>query len=112
MENLQAQMQSILNDPNMMQTIMAMAQGMSQQQPDKKEPEKAPPPLMDGLDLGMLQKLAGYASQSNIDGNQRNLLSALTPYLSRERISKLERAMRAAKLARMASDIFGSQLLG
>ena len=112
MEDLQAQMQSILNDPNMMQTIMALAQGRSAPQSEKKEPEKAPPPLMDGLDIGMLQKLSGYARQSNIDNNQKNLLSALTPYLSRERISKLERAMRAAKLARLASGIFGGQLFG
>ena len=55
------------------------------------------------IDLSMVQKLSGLAGQSNIDANQRTLLKALTPYLKRDRISKLERAMRAAKMANMAS---------
>jgi hypothetical protein len=56
----------------------------------------------------MLQKLSGFASQSSIDKDQKTLLKALGPYLSRDRISKLEKAMRAAKLARLASGFVGS----
>ena len=55
----------------------------------------------------MIQKLSGLAGQSNIDKNQRTLLTALSPYLSRERIYKLEKAMRAAKMANMASAFLG-----
>jgi hypothetical protein len=51
----------------------------------------------------MIQKLSGIARQSSIDKNQQNLLRALGPYLSRERITKLEKAMRAAKIAGIAS---------
>ena len=62
---------------------------------------------MGGLDLGMIQKISGIARQSGIDKDQQNLLKALGPYLSRERITKLEKAMRAAKIAGVASTALG-----
>lgn len=58
--------------------------------------------------MAMLQKLIGVARQSGIDKNQQNLLKALSPYLSRERIVKLEKAMRAAKIAALASTALSS----
>ena len=61
-----------------------------------------------GGDLAMIQKPFGMARQSGIDKNQQTLLRALGPYLSRERIVKLEKAMRAAKLAGIASTALGS----
>ena len=93
-----------------MQQIMSMAQTMQEAKPERP-PEPAPPALPD---LSMMQKLAGLTQQSGIDKNQQALLRALSPYISRERSAKLERAMRAAKLARMASAFLnagGMQLL-
>ena len=55
-----------------------------------------------------MQKLAGLTRQSGIDQNQQALLRALTPYISRERRNKLEKAMRAAKIARTASAFLNS----
>ena len=43
----------------------------------------------------------------NNNTHQQALLSALNPYLTRDRISRLERAMRAAKLAGMATAFLG-----
>lgn len=111
MDDMQNQMNAILNNPQMMQQIMAMASAMNQQQPQKQAPETqkqdSPAFSMPDIDPSMIQRLSGLAGQSNIDGNQRTLLKALSPYLSRERISKLERAMRAAKMANMASAFLG-----
>lgn len=109
MDDMQAQMGAILNNPEMMQKIMAMAQslGSSQQEQNSPPPKEAAAPAMPNIDLGMLQKLSGFAQQSGIDSNQKNLLEALGPYLSGERISKLEKAMRAAKMARLASAFLG-----
>ena len=102
MEGMEEKLNAILGNPQMMQQIMSMAQAMGQQEESKPEP---PPPQNNssGLDLAMIQKLSGIARQSGIDKNQQNLLRALGPYLSRERITKLERAMRAAKIAGIAS---------
>lgn len=109
MDDMQNQMNAILGNPEMMQKIMAMAQSLSQPSKQEQEPPKQEVPgvSLPDIDLSMVQKLSGLAGQSNIDNNQRTLLKALTPYLSRERISKLERAMRAAKMANMASAVLG-----
>ncbi|MBQ8768187.1 MAG: hypothetical protein IJZ15_00835 [Oscillospiraceae bacterium] len=101
MDGMEDKLNAILGNPQMMQQIMSMAQAMGQQEEQRKEPP--PQNNAGGLDLAMIQKLSGIAKQSSIDKNQQNLLRALSPYLSRERIAKLERAMRAAKIAGIAS---------
>ena len=100
MEDLESKLGAILGNPQMMQQIMSMAQALGQQEEQQQEP---PSQNNTGLDLAMIQKLSGIARQSSIDKNQQNLLRALSPYLSRERITKLEKAMRAAKIAGIAS---------
>lgn len=111
MEDMQSQMNAILGNPEMMRKIMSMAQSLNQSQPTQPPQEQkqdAPSSGFPEIDISMLQKLSGLASQSSIDKNQRSLLSALRPYLSSDRISKLEKAMRAAKMASMASGLLGS----
>lgn len=117
MSELEERLGTILNNPQMMQQIMAMAQAMNQTSPPEP-PKESPPKLPDApstqlaeLDLGMLQKLSGFARQSGVDKNQRDLLNALSPYLSRGRVAKLEKAMRAAKMAGMASTLLNSGAL-
>ncbi len=97
MEDLESKLGAVLNNPEMMQKIMSLAQNLNQQ--DAPVQQDAVPA---GIDLATVQKLSGFAKQSGIDKNQQTLLRALSPYLSRQRIQKLERAMRAAKMARMA----------
>ena len=110
MSEMEEKLNSVLNNPQMMQQIMEMAQSMNSSTPKKEEtPQKNDTPLE--IDLGMLKKLSGFAGQSNIDKNQQSLLKALGPYLSRERITKLEKAMRAAKMARLATSLMGSGAL-
>ena len=113
MEDMQNQMNAILSNPEMMQKIMSMAQSLGQSQ-NSEQPQPQPQKNLESntsgfpdIDLSLVKKLSGLAGQSNIDNNQRTLLRALTPYLARERISKLERAMRAAKMANMASAFLG-----
>ena len=110
MDDMEAKIGSVLENPELMQKIMAMAQAMSQNsQKDKQTPPKqdsTPFPFPD-IDLGTIQKLSGFAKNSGIDKNQKNLLHALGPYLSQERVTKLEKAMRAAKMARLASAFLG-----
>ena len=111
MDDMQNQMNAILGNPDMMQKIMSMAQSLSaESQPEQEtrpqKPETPGFPISD-IDLSMVQQLSGLAGRTNIDSNQRTLLKALTPYLTSERISKLEKAMRAAKMANLASAFLG-----
>ena len=107
MDNIEEKLGAILNNPQMMQQIMSMAStlGASQSPPS---PQESQPMNMPEIDFGMLQKLSGLASQTGIDSDQQTLLHALSPYLSRDRIGRLERAMRAARTARIATDLLGS----
>lgn len=97
--NLEEKLSAILSDPGMMQQIQAMARTLGQPQ----EPVKPAP-----VDLSQLQSLSALAGGTGIDSNQKALLSALSPYLSQDRVTRLENAMRAAKVARLASSFLGS----
>ena len=111
MDQMEDKLNAILGNPQMMQQIMSMAQalGGNSQEPAREDPPPPPkPPAPGGLDIGTMQKLIGIARQSGIDKNQQALLKALAPYLSPGRIAKLEKAMRAAKLASLASTALGS----
>jgi hypothetical protein len=101
MDDIEEKLQSLLGDPNMMQKIMNVAQSFSQSQEQPQE-------VLPDIDLGLLQKVTGLAQQGSIDKNQQALLHALHPYLSRDRLNKLEKAMRAAKMARIATSLLGT----
>lgn len=107
MGELEDKLTSVMNDPAMMQKIMSLAQSLGSSPPPPEEPPKAESAPFPEIDIGMLQKLSGFASQSGIDRNQQALLQALSPYISRHRIAKLERAMRAAKMAGFATSLLG-----
>ena len=104
MEDLESKIGSIMSNPELMSQIMALAQSMGS---EPQQPEEESSSSFPEIDLQTLQKLSGLAGQSNIDTNQKNLLRALGPYLSAHRITKLEKAMRAAKMARLASTFLG-----
>ena len=106
MDDMQNQLNAVLGNPEMMQKIMAMAQSL--QGSSENQTQDPPPQNLGGLDLELVKKLSGIAGQSKIDSNQRNLLQALTPYVSQERICKLEKAMRASRLAGLASSFLGA----
>lgn len=111
MDQMEDKLGAILNNPQLMGQIMSMAQSLGNSSPPQQEPQQQP-----AFDPAMLQKFSAVMGQSGIDNNQQTLLRALNPYLSGRKVEKLERAMRAAKMARMASGFLGqgglSQLLG
>lgn len=112
MEGMEEKLGAILNNPQMMQQIMSMAQSMSApQEPPKQEKQEPTLPSLPDFDPAMLQKVMGLAGQMGVDPNQKALLGALRPYLSDARVQKLEKAMRAAKLANLASSAFSSGAL-
>jgi len=110
MEGMEEKLGSILNNPQMMQQIMNMASSLTASQPPKQEAVQ-PEPQMPEFDPAMLQKVMGLAGQLGVDHHQKALLCALEPYLTGGRIQKLEKAMRAAKLAGLASSALNSGAL-
>lgn len=105
MDDFESRLGQILGNPEMMGKIMSMAQSFSSQEaPPEPEQETSAPEF----DFATIQKLTGLMGKASVDSEQRALLSALTPYISRNRIQKLEKAMRAAKLAGVATTFLGS----
>lgn len=104
MEDIESKLGAILGNPQMMQQIMSIAQNF-QSDPD---PQPSPVDSAPDIDFAMVQKLTSLIGKTGIDSQQKALLHALGPYLSNRRIHKLEKAMRAAKLAGMASAFLGS----
>ena len=102
MENM---LQSVLGNPEAMEKIMAMAQTLGA---SSAAPPPPPPQESSGFempDMEMLQKMASLAGQSSIDPNQKALLHALRPYIGIHRLTRLERAMQAAKMAGLATGL-------
>jgi len=111
MEDMESKLGAILNNPDMMAQIMSMAQQFSGGESPPPPPPEPTPSLPEGLDMGMLMKIAGMANSASVDKDQRALLLALRPYLTTDRIGRLEKAMRASKLAGLASSFLGSGIL-
>lgn len=105
MDEMEEKLGAILGNPEMMGKIMSMAQALGSQEP-KQEKEAPPEPMPD---LGMIKKLSGLSRQSGVDRQQQALLRALEPYLSSQRLRKLENAMRSAKMAKLAISVLGVQ---
>ena len=89
---------TILSNPHLMQNILSMAQSLSQDGSAQDNSNALPE-----MDFSMLQKLGSLSGQAGIDQQQKALLNALAPYLPKSRTAKLEKAMRAAKMAKMAT---------
>lgn len=108
MEDFESKLGQILGNPEMMEKIMAMAQSFGNQDPP---PEPEPQAEAPEIDFAAIQKLTGLMGQAGVDREQKALLSALSPYISQNRVQKLEKAMRAAKLAGVATTFLGSSPL-
>lgn len=118
MDGMEEKIGAILSNPEMMNTIMSMAKalGQSQSPPEaapapkpEQTPQKQPtpqpkgPPPIGRNELEMISRISALSQQTGLDRQEQALLKALGPYLSRDRLSKLEKAMHAAKMARFAT---------
>ena len=113
MSELEEKLGSLLSNPQLMQQVAALAQTMGKSSPSPPQPQAQQPSSLP--DPALLQGIAGMMQSRGVDSDQQALLHALTPYLSPGRIGKLERAMRAARLAGAASAFLklgGSDLFG
>lgn len=126
MSELDDKLNSILSNPAMMQQIMSLAQALNQseaqqpppQQPPAQQPQVTQPqipqdhfaPTNDrGINPNLLSKIAALMQRGSIDKNQEALLRALRPYLNNQKLEKLERAMHAAKMAGIASEMVNTR---
>ena len=94
MDDIAAQLQQLLSDPVQMAQLTQLAEslGFGQGQPNEEPQTEEPTPM------GKLLPLLSQAS-----GRESQIFGALRPYLSPEDQHRADRALRAAKLSRLAT---------
>ena len=103
-EGFEDKLNQILSDPDSMAKIMNLAQSLGGPSaapngpPDP--PPKPPPPSPDDAFVKGILRLMQQAQHT--DKRQEALLCALKPYLAPERQTKIDEALRIAKLSQLA----------
>ena len=94
MEGLEDALQKLLKDPAQLAELSALAQslglGPPESPPEPPQPKSAPPPVSAAPPCGPF------------GARQEQLLLALKPFLKPSRQEKIDRALRAARLSRLA----------
>jgi len=103
MSELEERLNTLMNNPQLMQQIFSMVQSMGDDSGSRQAVQTESPEPTASFDPKLLQTMAQTLGHTGIDNNQKTLLQALGPYLSPYRIQKLQRAMQAARLAGAAS---------
>ena len=111
MDEIEQRLNSILSDPASMSKIMELAQGLGLNSPapaaapEASAAPAAPPPVPAGPPAGGLSALAPLLSslgKQSGDDRQTALLKALRPYLRSERQERLDQAIQAARMVKIA----------
>ena len=104
MSEFEERLNAILNDPAEMERITRLAGKLRGAGGEDAAPAAAEVPDGDGELLGRLGKLLHGGSA---ESDKTALLRALMPYLRPERQARLQKAMRLAKVARLATAALG-----
>ena len=106
MNELEDKINRILADPTQMEKLAGLAQSLMGGGGAGALPSggaQAPPPF----DPGMLQKLSRAMNGSGGESSGQALLRAMEPWLSEKRRGKVDRALRLARLAKLAQVFLG-----
>lgn len=109
MDDLQSKISAIFSSPESMEQIRNLAQSLAL---GGEEPQNTAPVSQEQqaesqlpMDPRIMQVMTRAMSEFSKPSEASALLGALRPYLSQERISKVDRAMNIAKLAKIARTI-------
>ncbi len=98
MGDFEDKLSKLLNDPKEMERFAGFAKSlMGGGEQEEKQEESLPE-----LDMGMLKRISGLMSGGGKSSKDTKLLEAMRPYLSEKRRSKMDRAMKLARLAGLA----------
>lgn len=96
MGDIEDMINGLLNDPGEMAKITELARSLM-----GGDKPRQPEPAQEGLDPGMLGRLSALM-QKDSGGDDKRLLEAMRPFMSEKRRSKMDKAMKIAKLASLA----------
>ena len=99
MAELEDMLNQVLSDPEQMNKIAGLAKSlMGGGEPSHPGTQNSPLPI-DPKMLGRIQSLMGSSEKSS---SSEALLRAMQPYLSEKRRSKMDRALKLARMAKLA----------
>ena len=112
MSELEEKINAILNNPGEMSKITQMARSLFG---DKSEPERHTEKsetigmdnMADMLDPRMISVIGKIMSGTGKQSTGQPLLEAMKPYLGEKRRSKMDKAMKIARMAKIAKIAFG-----
>lgn len=110
MNEMEQQLSAILSNPEMMAKVQQLAASM--QSPAPPAQEASPPQSAMQIPPEMLHMAMEMMGSSRMDKRQQTLLSAMKPYMSQEKASRLQSAMEAAHLAQLARTLLGGGFPG
>jgi len=108
MDDLEAQLQQLLQDPEQMKTIRSLAESLGIS-PPSEEGAQQQEAKSEGNPFAMLQSVAKNPSNHQRSSKSEALLQAIKPFLRPERQQKLERAIQLARLSRVAGTFLQDQ---
>lgn len=97
MNEFEDKLNSLLGDPKQMESFASFAKSiMGGEAPMAISPEP-------DIDPALMKKVGSLLSRGDsLNSNDKRLLEAIKPYLSEKRRSKMDRAMKIARLASIA----------
>jgi hypothetical protein len=100
MDDLSEKLSALLSDPESMERVKAMAEGLLGSSAQKEN--LSPSPDTGDIDIGAITRVMGLLKQSRKDDSRVKLLMALKPNLSAERQGRVDNAVKILKLLELA----------
>ena len=101
MAELEDMINSVLNDPEQMSMISSLAKSLMGGEGSREEKASAAQPLPD-IEPKMLAKIQQLMGGAEKPLGSEALLRAMQPYLSEKRRLKMDKALKLARLAKLA----------
>ena len=112
MDDLNAKLNAILNDPGAMQEIAALASSLGADAPGVHTNPAPPPAPSDSMGLGAMSALMPLLGSFKAEDETTRLLDAIRPFLSAERQQKLDKAKKLIRIMRLLPMLRELDVLG
>lgn len=100
MDELESRINSVLGDPQQLEQISKLAQSIMAGAGSGESTESAQQDMPDAAMIKRIMRL--MSADGEKDRGERSILEAMSPYLSEKRRGKMDKALKIAKLMRLA----------